>query len=912
MHALLGEDASSQIDSAWIAGVRKAWKKWASRAETFEGYSKPAEVMEYDLLLRAADAAKAYLEEGRAFVRALREDLLLNKGFWTRPAGSEGKPVFEGMKGKAITLLTEAEEALSDGLSKVDFWRNQTHPEHGYRRDETWKDQASFNQILRTISLAAEEAAKAADKVLSGKLLRHLSTLVTKSGKSGEPLDFGGYEPTTLRVGDVAVIFQDTPVDPARGGAAADPERSRHPMYRTDYVKQLKQAKALLDRRKLGFLWYGRFEVQPHGYAPVNQLGAHFGVGAEYYRQGDFIRIYSDPKNLAKLIVHELGHRYYYKFLSASDRGKFDEWFGKVAATSAYGATVSSEDFAEVFSDYVVGTDMTRDQIDRFKVVLGRSKRQESLHTLAVQGRALLERVESFSDKVIEKLRKDFLLLMKNVPKAANYAQAEALWKAVKTWNERFNTLIFDQVVKTLPDTVRERLGAYYPDLDAWVKSWEERVRSDCWKLYVEMRLPFSPVGTDYARKYKPDETQEGAYAAFVKERDKWASRVKRAAQKAWKTLSEYVEWLAKADKVQTFEVPSDDVVELEGFKTRIYGADLADWAARSPKIISTFKVGLRDYRKRASKVFPWLVRNQLPLELRFNCGLDWGGRYEHDHILVCAFAVDDPEKTVHVLAHEMGHHVWKVYLSAEAQRFWELAIREDRGELDLRKLADIWEREAPTGHLSDLENVLKSDPVLYLQVETLTHGHGNYGKSVFFKLSELKDLIAQGTVTYPVPNNPITAYAAKNPEEAFCEAMGYLVAYGPRSVLPLVRRWLRAVLPEARTEEALRGLTAVGRSLLEAAEGDCFRYAYNFVRKQGGTLIHAVVTHPWSGKRFPHAWVEKGGKVFDWQASQGLGKGVRSVEDFRELWKPSEEVSYSADEALGFVARQKTFGPWT
>lgn len=919
MYALLGEASTSQIDKGWIAGIRKSWKKWVDRASSFEGYFVPATAMEYDLILKAADAARVYLEEGRVFVRQLREDLMLNKGFWTRPSGDAETPAFAGMKGKAILLLKETEEALSDGLSRVDFWRTQTHPEHGYRRDETWKDLASFNQILRTVSLAAEEAAVAADKVLSGKLLRHLSTLVSKSGKSGEPLDFGGYEPTVLKLGDATVVFQDTTVDPARFTvAAADPDLMRHPTYRTDYVKHLKQAKALLDRRKLAFLWYGRFEILASGLAPTNPNGAHFGTGAEYYRQGDYIRIYSDPKNLAKLIVHELGHRYFYKFMSATDRGKFNDWFGKVKATSAYGATSSIEDFAEVFSDYVMGTDMTRDQIDRFKTVLGRETRQESLRALAARTRTLLaERLQTFEDKDVEKLRKDFLTLMKNVPKVADYAQAETLWKAFKTWNDRFNALIFEQMVPAIPEMVRERMGTHYPDVEAWVKSWDERVRTDCWKLHAEMRLPFTPVGTDYMRKYQPDQTQAGAYAAFERERDKWAAKVKRSAQKAWKTLNEYVEWLARGEKKHTFEVPSDETMELEGFAVRIFGADRKDWIDRSDKIVSTLKAGLKEYRKRAMKVFPWVVRNQLPLELRFDCGLDWGGRYERDHILVCAFAVDDAKKTAHVLAHEMGHHVWKVYLSGDAQRFWELAIKEDRGELDLVKLAAIWEKEAPRGHLSDLEKALQNDPVLYLQVETLTHGHGNYGKSVFFSLDELKELIAKGTVTYPVPNNPITAYAAKNPEEAFCEAFGYLVAYGPRSVLPLVRSWLRTVLPESRTEASLRDLTSWGRSLLsEAAEGDCFRFAYKRVR-EGGTLFHATVTHPWSGKQFPHAWVEDGGKAYDWQtsqgfANQGLGKGKPlGVAAFRQQWKPVAETSYTADEASALVARTKHFGPW-
>ena len=51
----------------------------------------------------------------------------------------------------------------------------------------------------------------------------------------------------------------------------------------------------------------------------------------------------------------------------------------------------------------------------------------------------------------------------------------------------------------------------------------------------------------------------------------------------------------------------------------------------------------------------------------------------------------------------------------------------------------------------------------------------------------------------FPVPKSPITGYAGKNTEEAFCEAVGRLVAYGPLVIPETVRGWLRAVLPGIR-----------------------------------------------------------------------------------------------------------------
>jgi len=45
------------------------------------------------------------------------------------------------------------------------------------------------------------------------------------------------------------------------------------------------------------------------------------------------------------------------------------------------------------------------------------------------------------------------------------------------------------------------------------------------------------------------------------------------------------------------------------------------------------------------------------------------------------------------------------------------------------------------------------------------------------------------------VPTNPITGYSGKNSDEAFCEALGNLVAYGPKAVPDVVLGMLRSVL---------------------------------------------------------------------------------------------------------------------
>jgi hypothetical protein len=101
---------------------------------------------------------------------------------------------------------------------------------------------------------------------------------------------------------------------------------------------------------------------------------------AVYSPNTDQVRIFavSSPRT----IVHELGHRYWYKHMSKRQREKFRAWFGDVPATTDYGSTNPEEDFAEAFADYVTGRDMTREQVDRFKSVLrdgDKVSRRESL-----------------------------------------------------------------------------------------------------------------------------------------------------------------------------------------------------------------------------------------------------------------------------------------------------------------------------------------------------------------------------------------------------------------------------------------------------------------------------------------------------------------------------------------------------
>lgn len=402
----------SKIDAAWIKGIRVGWKKLVDQTKKFEGRIESHE-RDLDLAREQVRAAEASLQNMKNYVQALRSDLLISKGFWTLPstAGKQEINLAKRWKTKVVEELDKAEEAIGEGLSKLRHWLdafitppNDHHSWVGMYHKEI-SDREGFDRILHTIGGSVDEAVDAADAAISKRLFRHLSSLLSMSpaGPSGkkEPIDFGGIEPEVLHVGPFTVVFQDVPsASPARVGTdtttpkghtakmklgwkpSEKGEGYRSPAYRKHYAKYIKDAYDMLTAKGLGFIAKGmKIVVRPEGKAPDNHYDAALGVGGHYNRQTDTITIFEDAcRHTAELLVHELGHRYWYKYMSTQDRENFGRWFEKVPAVSSYGGRHRREDFAELFKHYVVGRKMTKDQMQRFRQFMtGKRPRLEAI-----------------------------------------------------------------------------------------------------------------------------------------------------------------------------------------------------------------------------------------------------------------------------------------------------------------------------------------------------------------------------------------------------------------------------------------------------------------------------------------------------------------------------------------------------
>lgn len=96
---------------------------------------------------------------------------------------------------------------------------------------------------------------------------------------------------------------------------------------------------------------------------------------------------------------------------------------------------------------------------------------------------------------------------------------------------------------------------------------------------------------------------------------------------------------------------------------------------------------------------------------------------------------------------------------------------------------------------------------------------------------------------------------------------------------------------------------------------GECFSWAFqNLPDASNARLVHAIVHDPWSGKAYPHAWIERVGRVYDWQSvARGLGPGRRGwgKKKFYAAYRPTQIHTYTYAESRAEILRQRHYGPW-
>ena len=446
-----------EIDEEWVKGIRKWWKGVTTKTKKYRGRPKTnySKVGTWDELAKIADDASAVLRSFKGEVEKLQRDLYMVKGFWSPQAFAPGDSPAELRKlkkenpelhslavqvakekkekakpvVKVVEELSGALELVDDKLSQIKAYKNYSHPEGIYSPggDPLWRvfdDPKEYSSMVRNIVAQVDEAVDGVDKAISGRLLRFLSSMIKEKGDVGgrvSPSDivspYPGREPVedVVSIGRGVLVFKDIPFDPREKKvsvttkwSAGDVPRASlsvgveglglDPRARLGMVKQLQKAQALLQKKGLGHVWYGEFIKVPSGsYAKLFGTKGKTGgrAAASYNRSADVVNIYDGSFDVQG-IIHELGHRYWYKFLTRTERAQFSKHFGKVKAPSAYGSTDDVEEFAELFAVYVSGkhgrgyAPLDREQKSRFANFLGRKKKLESIMTTVDELRGII------------------------------------------------------------------------------------------------------------------------------------------------------------------------------------------------------------------------------------------------------------------------------------------------------------------------------------------------------------------------------------------------------------------------------------------------------------------------------------------------------------------------------------------
>ena len=334
------------------------------------------------------------------------------------------------------------------------------------------------------------------------------------------------------------------------------------------------------------------------------------------------------------------------------------------------------------------------------------------------------------------------------------------------------------------PEEVFEDTARFYLD-HGYAATREDAVREAA--RYHDRRPPSTKA-----------EAEAAAVAKWKAEATKWTRRLRDKARKAWDTLNEYVTWLGGArGGTRPLEVvhPEEEIVTIAGFRVVFRGF------AESPHKdkLDAVKTGLERYRAGAAARVPLMLKMTPPIFVEWTfeptTGGDAAGYYTPNRVTITPWAIGaDIDRFVKTLAHEVGHHLFQVYLAGDASTAWSRFIRGDYRDLNLREALAVMGQVGATSIID--KSLMAADPILHLQLSTLMYEPAYKHITDWLFADSIREYLEKGgSPVVRVPIHPITGYSGKNSEEAFCEALGNLVAYGPKAVPNVVLGMLRSVL---------------------------------------------------------------------------------------------------------------------
>lgn len=315
-----------------------------------------------------------------------------------------------------------------------------------------------------------------------------------------------------------------------------------------------------------------------------------------------------------------------------------------------------------------------------------------------------------------------------------------------------------------------------------------------------------------------------------IKKRDAIIAKYNKAFSAAFKAILKLIDYEASGDRKGTStKYPETTTMTIAGYHVtlqRVYSDSSNTDYDEVKEAVDTLNKALPLLQKRASAAYPPMAKIRLPILFDTSMDIDRAATYSKwkrspvINLKVCGVNRKNVVETAKILAHELGHHIYRG-LDGNAQSFWETAIKSNYGPLDVALLDKVWPSNKTL--LSIAFDVADKHPLLHLQLMAIIGGYADCPKYRYSEIDSKDEFFGEvnkGNIPH-VMRNPITAYAHKNPEEAFCEALSMYVIYGNRTVHPFVRRWLKTTLPGLRLSESAEiiDLVANGVSPIEVLQ---------------------------------------------------------------------------------------------
>lgn len=370
--AELGEDESmpafpvlteARLTLGWIKGVEKWWLQW--RHKMSRRYPVKS--------LRAMSAFVNSINDGIEFVAKLQEEVFVKRGLsvgdlsgnrdFDVNVGSNSTP-----KGRLSWMFGEVQNSFHEFWSVLATLRDN----YNETSDQSQRDSLMFYWKMNMADWP--DLLKAADKNMkvAFKAMKSFQTSL-RTDKKGRPVDIpeklNMLDSMEVSVGRMKVIWprENDTFSPIMM-ALPDIATVRAATF-TEFVKMAKRVESILRKNGFKHLWYGEMFVSDLAKAPqIEKDGRIETVSGGYsHKRDDMVFFMSPTPDFMSTLLHELGHRHYFKFMRRADRQGFREYFGRVPSPSKYGATKPEEDFAEVFFRYMLKQDLTKEQRERFK-----------------------------------------------------------------------------------------------------------------------------------------------------------------------------------------------------------------------------------------------------------------------------------------------------------------------------------------------------------------------------------------------------------------------------------------------------------------------------------------------------------------------------------------------------------------